>query len=155
VAASIYQTIWSTLDQEPDQLRKYLRYFYRFHRATDGHVWIRDVENGLSFVAWVLSLDSRLRAVIKVTPSALSALTEPEQVKGWQNLLPSQSHKVSWEAEATGRRYRKSLGTGVVEFYIENQNKKSRSGYPVRYTLVVACIMMAAVASGHGKHGDL
>jgi hypothetical protein len=146
VAASIYQTIWSTLDQEPDQLRKHLRYFYRFHRATDGHVWIRDVENGLSFVAWVLSLDSRLKAVIKVTPSALSALTEPEQVKGWQNLLPSQSHKVSWEAEATGRRYRKSLGTGVVEFYIENQNKKSRSGHPVRYTLVIACIVMTAVA---------
>ncbi len=147
VAASIYQTIWSILEQEPDQLRKHLRYFYRFHRATDGHVWIRDVENGLLFVAWVLSLDSRLRAVIKITPSALSTLIEAEQIKEWQNLLPSQSHKVSWEEGAAGRRYRKSLGTGVVEFYIENQNKKSRSGHPVRYTLVIACIVMTALAA--------
>ncbi|WP_417582598.1 DNA breaking-rejoining enzyme, catalytic core [Nitrincola sp.] len=149
VTVSLYQAVWASLSQDPDVLRRQLRYFYRFHRATDGHVWVRDIEDGLSFVAWVLSLDARVRAVIKVTPSAHSSLTEQEQEKAWQNLLSSQSHKVSWELKEAGRRYRQSLGTGVIEFYIDSQSRKSRSGYPVRYTLVMACIIMAAFASGH------
>ena len=45
-----------------------------------------------------------------------------------------------------GYRFNKPLGTGNVKFYIVNQNKRSHSGYPARYVLVLACIVMAAVA---------
>lgn len=147
VAYAMYRTIWSDwFEHRPDQLRTHLRFFYRFHRATDGHVWIRDVDDGLAFVGWVLSLDASVRAIIEVVPSARSSLSSKEQVQAWKQLLPSHRHKVEWQTMPLGHRFAKQLGTGNVRFYIANGNKKLRSGYPARYVLVVACIVMAAMA---------
>jgi len=146
VAYAMYRVIWSRWSEHhPDQLRRHLRFFYRFHRATDGHVWIRDVDDGLAFVSWVLSLDAAVRAVIQVTPSARSPMSSKEQVREWKQRLPSHRHKVEWQEKSAGRRYAQQLGTGNVKFYVANANKKGRSGYPARYVLVVACIVLAAV----------
>lgn len=148
IAYAMYRAIWHQwFEHRPDLLRSHLRFFYRFHRSVDGHVWIRDVDNGLAFVSWVLSLDAGIRAVIEVTPSALSELSSKQQLKGWKDKLPSHKHKVEWEEAKAGRRFRKELGTGNVKFYAVNKNKKMRSGYPVRYALVVTCIVMAALAN--------
>lgn len=147
IAYAMYRSIWyQWFKCHPDQLRSHLRFFYRFHRAVDGHVWIRDVDNGLAFVSWVLSLGVDIRAVIEVTPSALSPLSSKQQLQGWKERLPSQKHKVEWEKTEAGRRFKKELGTGNVKFYVVNKNKKMRSGYPVRHALVVTCIVMAALA---------
>lgn len=147
VTYAMYRAIWTRwFEREPQALRRHLRFFYRFHRAVGGHVWIRDVENGLAFVSWVLSLSPDLRAVIEITPSAWSSLPSKEQLKGWQDLLPSQKHKVEWQTAAAGRRFAKELGTGNVAFYVANKDRKVRSGYPVRYTLVMTCIVMAVMA---------
>jgi len=146
VAYAMYRVIWSRWSEHhPEQLRRHLRFFYRFHRATDGHVWIRDVDEGLAFVSWVLSLDAGVRAVVEVTPSARSSLSSNEQTREWKQRLPSHRHKVEWQEKSAGRRYAQQLGTGNVKFYVANANKRGRSGYPARYVLVVACIVMAAV----------
>tara|TARA_R110001606_G_scaffold354170_1_gene504845 strand:- start:2007 stop:2318 length:312 start_codon:yes stop_codon:yes gene_type:complete len=100
----------------------------------------------LAFVSWVLGLDARIRAVVEVTPSARSSLSEKQQVSEWKKRLPSHQHKVEWQSKAPGNRYSKPLGTGNVTFFVVNKNKRSRSGYPVRYVLVMACIIMAAFA---------
>ena len=147
VAYAMYRVIWSRwFEHQPDQLRRHLRFFYRFHRATDGHVWIRDVEDGLAFVSWVLSLDSRIRAAIKVTPSVGSSLTPKEQLRKWKQYLPSHQHKVEWQQKSAARRVGKSLGSGNVTFYLTNNSKNLRSGYPVRYMLVMACVVMSVAA---------
>lgn len=83
VTYAMYRAIWSQwFEHNPEELRRHLRFFYRFHRSVDGHVWIRDIDNGLAFVSWVLSLSSDLRAVVEVTPSARSPLSKKEQLKG-------------------------------------------------------------------------
>ncbi|QHD48574.1 DNA breaking-rejoining enzyme, catalytic core [Halomonas sp. FeN2] len=147
VAYAMYQAIWSQwFEHHPDVLRKHLRFFYRYHRATDGHVWIRDVDDGLDFVSWVVSLDAGVKAVIEVIPSALSSLPAKKQLSEWKKRLPSHYHKVEWQLKSMGSRFNKPLGTGNVKFYVVNQNKRSHSGYPARYVLVLACIVMAAVA---------
>ncbi|MGP5019153.1 tyrosine-type recombinase/integrase [Vreelandella alkaliphila] len=151
VANAMYQAIWSWwFSHHPDELRRHLRLFYRYHRATDGHVWIRDADDGLAFVSWVLGLDARIRAVVELTPSARSSLSEKQQLSEWKKRLPSHQHKVEWQAKRPGNRFSKPLGTGNVTFYVVNENKRSRSGYPVRYMLVMACIVMATVAQ-HGS----
>lgn len=147
VANAMYQAIWSRwFSHHPDELRRHLRFFYRYHRATDGHVWIRDADDGLAFVSWVLGLDARIRAVVEVTPSSRSSLSETQQLSEWKKRLPSHQHKVEWRSKPSGNRFSKPLGTGNVTFYVVNENKRSRSGYPVRYVLVMACIVMAAFA---------
>ncbi|WP_346796495.1 tyrosine-type recombinase/integrase [Halomonas sp. Bachu 37] len=147
VVHAMYQVIWSRwFKQHPDELRKQLRFFYRYHRATDGHVWIRDADDGLAFVSWVLSLDARVKAFIEITPSAQSPLPAKQQLNEWKKRLPSHHHKVEWQLKSPGKRYSKPLGTGNVTFYVVNKNKRARSGYPARYVLVMACIVMAAVA---------
>ncbi|WP_417421291.1 tyrosine-type recombinase/integrase [Halomonas sp.] len=154
VANAMYQAIWSSwFNYHPDELRRQLRFFYRYHRATDGHVWIRDAEDGMDFVSWVLGLDARVRAVVEVTPNARSSLSEKQQLSEWKKRLPSHQHKVEWQSKPPGIRFSKPLGTGNVTFYVVNENKRSRSGYPVRYVLVMACIVMATVAKkqGHEK----
>ena len=56
----MYQAIWSPwFSHHPNELRGHLRFFYRYHRATDGHVWICDTDDGLAFVSWVLGLDAQ------------------------------------------------------------------------------------------------
>lgn len=147
VVHAMYQAIWSRwFKQHPDELRQQLRFFYRYHRATDGHVWIRDADDGLAFVSWVLSLDARVKAFIEVTPSAQSPLSAKQQLSEWEKRLPSHQRKVEWQLTSPGKRYSKPLGTGNVTFYVVNKNKRARSGYPARYVLVMACIVMAAVA---------
>lgn len=147
VASAMYQSIWAQwFEQTPEELRRYLRFFYRYHRATDGHVWLSEAEDGLAFVSWVLSLSASVRAVVEVVPSALSPLSVKQQLSGWKKCLLSHHHKVEWQLASAGKRYAKPLGTGNVTFYVANQNNCSRSGYPVRYVLVMACIVMAAVA---------
>lgn len=155
VTYAMYQAIWTQwFEHSPEELRRHLRFFYRFHRAVDGHVWIRDVENGLAFVSWVLSLSSELRAVVEVIPSAWSSLSSDEQLKSWKDRLPSQKHKVQWKESKAGRRFDKELGTGNVKFYVANKDRRVRSGYPVRYTLVMTCIVMAVVANFEKMNED-
>ncbi|AVI61507.1 tyrosine-type recombinase/integrase [Halomonas sp. GFAJ-1] len=147
VINAMYEAIWSRwLKQHPDELRKQLRFFYRYHRATDGHVWIRNADDGLAFVSWVLSLNARVKAFIEITPSVQSPLSGLQQLSEWKKRLPSHQHKVEWQSKPPGNRFSKPLGTGNVTFYVANENKRSRSGYPVRYVLVMACIVMATVA---------
>lgn len=148
VAYAMYRTIWSQwFEREPKQLRKHLRFFYRFHRATDGHVWIREIDDGLAFVSWVLSLDAGIRAAIEVTPSASSSMPAGKQLAEWKRRLPSQRHKVEWHSGPPGQRYANELGTGKVTLYVANNKKSKQSGYPVRYALIVTCIVMVAVAN--------
>lgn len=155
VTYAMYQAIWTQwFEHSPEELRRHLRFFYRFHRAVDGHVWIRDIENGLAFVSWVLSLGSDLRAVVEVVPSAWSSLSSDEQLKSWKDRLPSQKHKVQWKESKAGRRFDKELGTGNVKFYVANKDRRVRSGYPVRYTLVMTCIVMAVVANFEKMNED-
>ena len=145
VAYAMYRVIWSRWSEHhPDQLRRHLRFFYRFHRATEGHVWIRDVDDGLAFVSWALSLDAAVRAVIEVTPSARSSMSSKEQAREWKKRLPSHQHKVEWRVKPAGRRFAKALGTGKVTLYVVNEEKALRSGYPARYVLVMSCVLMAA-----------
>ncbi|QOR37422.1 tyrosine-type recombinase/integrase [Billgrantia diversa] len=149
IAYAMYRVIWSQwFEQQPKQLRAHLRFFYRFHRATDGHVWVRDLDAGLAFVGWVLSLNPGIGAVIEVTPSARSSHSSKQQLSEWKARLPSHQHKVEWQVKPAGKRYAQALGTGNVTFHVVNQNKRIRSGYPVRYALVVTCIVMAALATG-------
>lgn len=149
VINTMYQAIWSRWFMHyPDELRGHLRFFYRYHRATDGHVWIRDADDGLAFVSWVLSLDARVKAFIEITPSAQSPLSAKQQLSEWKKRLPSHQRKVEWQSKTPGKRYSKPLCTGNVTFYVVNKNKRSRSGYLVRYVLVMACIVMASVAKG-------
>lgn len=147
VINAMYEAIWSRwLKQHPDELRKQLRIFYRYHRATDGHVCIRNADDGLAFVSWVLSLNARVKAFIEITPSVQSPLSGQQQLSEWKKRLPSHQHKVEWQSKSPGNRFSKPLGTGNVTFYVVNENKRSRSGYPVRYVLVMVCIVMATVA---------
>ncbi|APX91772.1 DNA breaking-rejoining enzyme, catalytic core [Halomonas sp. 1513] len=147
VAYAMYRTVWSEwFSLQQIKLREHLRFLYRFHRATDGHIWIQDVDDGLAFVSWVLSLDPRIRAVIEVTPSARSPISSKQQAREWKQRLPSHQHKVEWRVKPAGSRYADRLGTGNVKLYVFNKNRSMRSSYPVRYVLVVSCIVMAAVA---------
>lgn len=110
-------------------------------------MWIRDADAGLAFVSWVLSLHSGVRANIEVTPTARSPLTAKQQLSEWKKRLPSQRHKVQWRTKPAGRRYANELGTGNVALHVVNEGKEPLSVYPVRYVLVMACIVMTAQQS--------
>ncbi|ERS91794.1 tyrosine-type recombinase/integrase [Halomonas sp. PBN3] len=145
---ALYQVIWRDwYEKSPEVLLEHLRYFYAYHRATEGHVWIRDADTGLAFVSWVLSLHSGVRANIEVTPTARSPLTAKQQLSEWKKRLPSQRHKVQWRTKPAGRRYANELGTGNVALRVVNEGKEALSVYPVRYVLVMACIVMTAQQS--------
>ncbi|MGE4533199.1 tyrosine-type recombinase/integrase [Halomonas sp.] len=145
---ALYRSIWECwYEQNPDLLFEQLRYFYQYHRAAEGHVWIRDVDAGMRFVSWVLSLDPGVRANIEITPSARSSLTAKQQLIEWKKRLPSQRHKVEWSTKRPGRRYANELGTGNVAFWVFKDEKKRLSVHPVSYVLVIACIVMVAQQS--------
>jgi site-specific recombinase XerD len=141
VSARIYENILAQLGDSTSRegTRLQLRYFYKFHRASEGHVWLRNPEKGADFLEWACRLTRGLKVVLHAAPTLLSDLSVNEQKREWKKLVKEKRIQANIHFRPAGRKFRNRLGTANAVFNSDNVDSHNR-GYTVRYTLLMACV---------------
>ncbi len=60
IAARIYSSVLKQMQASPnsnDTAMKALRYFFEFHRAGEGYVWLNGLEAAFAFIEWIIGVD--------------------------------------------------------------------------------------------------
>ncbi len=126
------------------ETRHALIFFFKNHRAGDGHVWLKSAKESVVFVQWALKNIRDCNVYIEVTPSFYSELSPSEQVSEWRRLIGGTSQRVVISAGEPGTRYKYPLGTATLKFQAPQPAKAKNRGYTVRYALVMLCILSLA-----------
>jgi hypothetical protein len=146
IAQSIFLAVQKRLFSSDffQETRHALIFFFRNHRAGDGHVWLKSTKDSVVFVQWVLKNIRDCNVYIEVTPSFFSELSPSEQVSEWRRLIGVAPQRVIISAGEPGKRYKYPLGTATLKFQAPQPDKAKNRGYTVRYALVMLCMLALA-----------
>ncbi|MBQ0759006.1 MAG: site-specific integrase [Zhongshania sp.] len=149
----VFSKIFLNFDPVNDLItvREKLLLFHDGHRARDGYIYIRNAEDGIDFINWLLSLGSGYHVVVNVTGASLSDVSIENQILYWKKGLSNYTTRAEVRLEKEGRIKCHRYGTAFIKvralsaINMQEFSADVDSSWAVRYALFMACVVMTSI----------